>query len=90
MGEDGEDEEDDDRDRHLAERSCPVPTRRSPGSKPLIGPPPANSSAAPRNTDMPPSVTTKGGTFSRVIAKPCTKPPTRPTAIAASAARYQA
>ena len=36
-------------------------------SKPLIGPPAAKSSAAPRNTDMPPSVTTKGGTLSRVM-----------------------
>ena len=37
---------------------------------PEIGPPAANSSAAPRNTDMPPSVTTKGGTLSLVMARP--------------------
>ena len=49
---------------------APWPHQTKPGSKPLIGPPPAKSSAAPRNTDMPPSVTTKGGTFSRVIASP--------------------
>ena len=48
----------------------PCPHQVNDGSKPEIGPPAAKSSAAPRNADMPPSVTTKGGTFSRVIARP--------------------
>ena len=78
VGEDGADEEDDHRHRHLA-ADLPWPHQTKSGSKPLIGPPPANSSAAPRNTDMPPSVTTKGGTLSRVIAEPWMKPPARPT-----------
>ena len=51
-----------------------------------IGPPAANRSAAPRNTDMPPSVTTKAGTLSLVMAMPCSRPPSSPTAIAARAA----
>ena len=90
MGEHGEGQEHDRPGTGTWPRiACPGPTRRNPGSKPLIGPPAANSSAAPRKADMPPSVTTKGGTFSRVMAKPCRKPPTTPTAIAASAARYQ-
>ena len=67
----------------------PCPHHVKDGLKPLIGPPPANSSAAPRKADMPPSVTTKGGTFSRVMAKPCRKPPATPMAMAASAARPQ-
>ena len=74
MGEHGEGEEDDHRHRHLSDRCRPWPHQTKPGSKPLIGPPPAKSSAAPRNTDMPPSVTTNGGTLSRVMAIPCTKP----------------
>ena len=48
----------------------PWPHQVNEGSKPEIGPPAANSSAAPRNADMPPSVTTNGGTLSRVIARP--------------------
>ena len=53
---------------------------------PAIGPPPENSSAAPRQAVSPPSVTTNGGTLSRVIASPCTAPAAMPTAIAASMA----
>ena len=49
----------------------------------------ANSKAAPRNTDMPPNVTTKAGTFSLVIATPCKVPPIIPTAMAARAASGQ-
>ena len=56
----------------------PWPHQAKSGSKPLIGPPPAKSSAAPRKADMPPSVTTKGGTLSRVIARPWTRPPAMP------------
>jgi hypothetical protein len=66
----------------------PWPIQTKLGSNPLIGPPAANSNAAPRNADMPPSVTTNGGTFSLVIARPCSSPPATPTPIAARAARY--
>ena len=67
----------------------PWPHQVNDGWKPEIGPPAANRSAAPRKADMPPSVTTNGGTLSRVIASPCSQPPARPTAIAASAAATQ-
>ncbi len=53
----------------------PWPHQAKSGSKPLIGPPAAKRSAAPRKTDMPPSVTTKGGTFRRVMAMPWRSPP---------------
>ena len=56
----------------------PWPHQVKDGSKPEIGPPAANSSAAPRKADMPPSVTTKGGTLSRVIAMPCSQPHSDP------------
>ena len=49
----------------------PWPHQVKSGWKPEIGPPAAKSRAAPRNTDMPPSVTTKAGTLSLVMARPC-------------------
>ena len=70
-------------------RMRPCPHQEKSGWKPEIGPPAANSNAAPRNADIPPSVTTKGGTRSFVIASPCRYPPAMPTAIAASKANGQ-
>ena len=77
VAEHGEGQEDEHRDRHCP-KIRPWPHQTKSGSKPLIGPPSAKSSAAPRKTDMPPSVTTKGGTLSRVIARPWSSPPSRP------------
>ena len=57
--------------------------------KPEIGPPFEIVSVRPRKIVRPPSVTTKGGTFSRVIVIPWTQPPTQPVAIAASSAANQ-
>ncbi len=59
-------------------KTLPWPQNRKPSSKPLIGPPPEISSVAPRNTDMPPSVTTKGGTLALVMAVPWIAPPATP------------
>ena len=67
----------------------PVPNQRIVGVKPEIGPPPERVSVSPRKMVRPPSVTTKGGTRSRVMAKPCTPPITVPTASAASRAANQ-
>jgi hypothetical protein len=50
--------------------SLPCPHQTKASSKPLTGPPPEKSKAAPRKADMPPSVTTKGGTLNLVMAKP--------------------
>ncbi|ESX66460.1 hypothetical protein X758_26315 [Mesorhizobium sp. LSHC416B00] len=67
----------------------PVPNQRIEASKPEIGPPLEMVSVRPRNTVSPPSVTTKGGTFSRVMAKPWTPPASAPTVTAASKAANQ-
>ena len=62
-------------------RNLPFPHQRNPGAKPLIGEPSPTTSVAPRQTVMPPRVTTNGGTFSLVVAKPCTHPQITPSLL---------
>src|ERR1700747_656371 len=86
MGEYGKSEEDNDWDRYLVENlslAYPDQIRFETANRTAS----RKSRTAPRKADMPPSVTTNGGTFSLVIAKPCINPPATPTAIAARAAR---
>ena len=59
MGDERSKQEDDDGDRDWPDLPLSPPGER--GLEAQIGPPAANRSAAPRNADMPPSVTTKGG-----------------------------
>ncbi len=65
----------------------PLPNQRIEASKPEIGPPFEMVSVRPRKMVRPPSVTTKGGTLSRVIACPWMKPASAPTATAAGVPR---
>src|ERR1700730_18651018 len=71
-------------------RKLPLPHQRSPGANPLIGEPSPTTKVAPRQTVIPPRVTTKGGTFSRVIASPCNQPQINPTPVATTKATNQA
>ena len=69
--------------------TTPLPNQRIEASKPEIGPPLEMVSVRPRKMVRPPSVTTKGGTLSRVIACPWMKPASAPTATAARSAANQ-
>ena len=88
MGEDGEGEEDDDRHRHLPEDAALAPPdeiRVEAADRPAAGEEQRRAAehrhAAERHDE--------GRHLEPGDGEPCRKPPSRPTAIAASAARYQ-